>query len=97
MIGNDNLSNKTELRRSYGFETVYDNNKQKLYSTRLNVDVRTTDKTTAFVKIRKESQGNNRLNANNDGKDENATGWDDTDMYAGLKYDGSIREFQFEP
>lgn len=66
MIGNDNLSNKTELRRSYGFETVYDNNKQKLYSTRLNVDVRTTDKTTAFVKIRKESQGNNRLNANND-------------------------------
>ena len=66
MIGDENLSNRYELRRSYGFETVYDNNEQKLYSTRINVDVRTTEKTTAFVKIRKESQGNNRLSANTD-------------------------------
>lgn len=68
MIGNDNLSNRTELRREYGFETVYDNDQQKLYSTRINVDIKSTENHKAFVKIRKESQGNNRLNANNDAK-----------------------------
>ncbi|NQV76820.1 MAG: hypothetical protein HQ490_00495, partial [Lutibacter sp.] len=31
-----------------------------------NVDIKSTDKTTAFVKIRKESEGKNRLNANKD-------------------------------
>ena len=66
MIGNDNLSNKKELRRSYNYETVYDNDLEKLYSTRINVDLKSTDKETAFVKIRKESDGKNRLNANKD-------------------------------
>lgn len=66
MVGDDNLSNRTELRRNYGYETVYDNDKQKLYSSRINVDIKTTDKLNAFIKIRKESQGSNRLNANND-------------------------------
>lgn len=66
MIGAENLSNRIELRRSSGFETVYENGQQKLYSTRINVDVKTTDKTEAFVKIRKESQGKNRLKANTD-------------------------------
>ena len=66
MIGNENLSNRSELRRNYDFETVYENEVQKLYSTRINVDVKTTDKSNAFVKIRKESTGKNRLDANND-------------------------------
>jgi len=66
MVSDENLSNRSELRRSYGYETVYDNDQQKLYSTRINVDVKTTEKSSAFIKIRKESQGNNRLNANND-------------------------------
>ena len=66
MIGNENLSNRSELRRNYDFETVYENEVQKLYSTRINVDVKTTDKSNAFVKIRKESTGKNRLEANND-------------------------------
>ena len=66
LIGNDNLSNKKELRRSYGSEIVYDNDVKKLYSTRINVDLKSSDKETAFVKIRKESNGNNRLNANKD-------------------------------
>lgn len=66
MIGAENLSNRIELRRSSGFETVYENGQQKLYSTRINVDVKTTEKTEAFVKIRKESQGKNRLKANTD-------------------------------
>lgn len=64
LIGNDNLSNKKELRRSYGSESVYDNDVKKLYSTRINVDLKSTDKETAFVKIRKESDGKNRLTAN---------------------------------
>jgi len=66
MIGNENLSNRSELRRNYDFETVYENEVQKLYSTRINVDIKTTDKSNAFVKIRKESTGKNRLEANND-------------------------------
>jgi len=66
MIGDENLSNRTELRRSYGYETVYENEQQKLYATRINVDIKSTDKANGFIKIRKESQGNDRLNANND-------------------------------
>ncbi|MFO7673179.1 MAG: PspC domain-containing protein [Lutibacter sp.] len=66
MVGNDNLSNEKELRRSHNFETVFDNDVEKLYITRVNVDIKSTDKATAFVKIRKESDGKNRLTANND-------------------------------
>ena len=66
MIGNDDLSNRKELRRQYNSETVYDNDIKKLFSTRINVDVKSTDKTNAFIKIRKESEGKNRLKANND-------------------------------
>jgi phage shock protein PspC (stress-responsive transcriptional regulator) len=66
MMGNDNLSNEKELRRSHNFETVFDNDVEKLYATRVNVDIKPTDKATAFVKIRKESDGKNRLTANKD-------------------------------
>lgn len=66
MIGDDNLSNKKELRRGHDFETVFDNDVEKLYATRINVDIKPTDKATAFVKIRKESDGKNRLTANKD-------------------------------
>ena len=64
MIGDENLSNRSELRRRYSYETVYDNDVRKLYSNRINVDVKTTDKSSAFVKIRKESSGKSRDNAN---------------------------------
>ncbi|MBT8316295.1 MAG: PspC domain-containing protein [Lutibacter sp.] len=66
MIGNDNLSTYKELRRRYNSETVIDNDIQKLYSTRINVDVKPTDNTIGYVKIRKESEGKSRLSANND-------------------------------
>ena len=55
-----------QLRKNYDFESVYDNNIHKLYSTRISVDIKSTDKDNAFVKIRKESEGNNRLIANKD-------------------------------
>lgn len=64
MIGNDNLSNQKELRRRYNTENVYHNDIEKLFSTRINVDIKLTDETNAFVKIRKESEGSNRLSAN---------------------------------
>jgi phage shock protein PspC (stress-responsive transcriptional regulator) len=64
MIGDDNLSNRNELKRAYDFEVVYENDIQKLYSTRINVDVKSTDKANASIKIRKESSGKDRLNAN---------------------------------
>ena len=57
---------RKELRRNYGYESVYDSDIQKLYSTKVYVDIKTTDKEKAFVKIRKESEGNNRLTANKD-------------------------------
>lgn len=66
MIGNDSLSNEKELRKNHNYETVFDNDVEKLYSTRVNVDIKSTDKATAFVKIRKESDGKNRLTANKD-------------------------------
>lgn len=66
MIGNDSLSNEKDLRRNHNYETVFDNDVEKLYSTRVNVDIKSTDKATAFVKIRKESDGKNRLTANKD-------------------------------
>ena len=65
LIGNDNLSNKRELRRRFSYETVYDNDTKKLYSTRINVDIKPTDNLNAYLKIRKESEGKNRLMANN--------------------------------
>ncbi len=68
MIGNDDLSNRKELRRRYSYETIYDNDVQKLFSSRINVDIKSTDKATAYVKIRKESEGKNRLTANNQAK-----------------------------
>lgn len=39
MIGNDSLSNEKELRRDHDYETVFDNDVEKLYSTRVNVDI----------------------------------------------------------
>ncbi|MBL4939729.1 MAG: hypothetical protein JKY16_05560, partial [Lutibacter sp.] len=68
MIGNDDLSNRKELRRRYSYETVYDNDVQKLFSSRINVDIKAGDKANAYIKIRKESEGKNRLKANNQAK-----------------------------
>ncbi|PKP13710.1 MAG: transcriptional regulator [Bacteroidetes bacterium HGW-Bacteroidetes-3] len=66
MNGNDNLSIEKELRRGHNYETVFENNLEKLYITRINVDIKPSDKATAYVKIRKESDGKNRLTANKD-------------------------------
>jgi hypothetical protein len=64
MIADENLSNKREFRKRYDTEIVYDKTIQKLYSTKINVDIKPTDNNTGYLKIRKSSEGNNRLNAN---------------------------------
>ena len=64
MVGNESLSSRSELRRSYYGENVYDGDIQKLYSTRIHVDIKQTDKLNAYLKIRKESEGKSRQNAN---------------------------------
>jgi len=65
MISDENLSNNREFRKRYSTELVYDNEIQKLYSSRINLDIKSTENTTGYLKIRKNSEGNNRLNANN--------------------------------
>ena len=66
MIGDDNLSNRRELRKRYDSEIVYDNEIQKLYSSKINLDIKTAENTIGYIKIRKNSEGSNRLKANND-------------------------------
>jgi phage shock protein PspC (stress-responsive transcriptional regulator) len=65
MLSDENLSNNRELRKRYNPELVYDNEIQKLYSSRINLDIKPTENATGYLKIRKNSEGNNRLNANN--------------------------------
>jgi phage shock protein PspC (stress-responsive transcriptional regulator) len=64
MVADDNLSYRSELRRRYSSETVYDGDIKKMYSNRINVDVKSTDAAQAHIRIRKVSQGQNRLKAN---------------------------------
>jgi phage shock protein PspC (stress-responsive transcriptional regulator) len=66
MIGDDNLSNRRELRKRYDTEIVYDNEIQKLYSSKINLDIRPAENTVGYIKIRKNSEGSNRLKANKD-------------------------------
>ncbi|NLP58247.1 PspC domain-containing protein [Lutibacter sp. B1] len=66
MVADENLSVSRELRKRYSYETVYENNTKKLYSTRISVDVKPTDKDSGYIKIRKEAEGKSRLKANND-------------------------------
>lgn len=64
MVADEDLSYRSELRRRYSSETVYDGDIKKMYSNRINVDVKSTDTEQAYIKIRKESQGQSRLKAN---------------------------------
>lgn len=66
MVADENLSVSRELRKRYSYETVYENNTKKLYSSRISVDVKPTDKDSGYIKIRKEAEGKSRLKANND-------------------------------
>jgi hypothetical protein len=68
MIGDDNLSNRRELRKRYDTELVYVNDLQELYSNQINIDVESTENPSGYLKIRKNSESSNRLSANNEAK-----------------------------
>lgn len=64
MLGDDNLSTFRELRRRSTTEVVFPDGEEKLYSTKINFDVRQTNNNNAYIKIRKESKGRTRKEAN---------------------------------
>jgi phage shock protein PspC (stress-responsive transcriptional regulator) len=65
MLWNDDLSKYQEIRRRYSTETVLDNSVQKLFSSRINLDIKNTNQSNAYIKIRKESEGKSKPIANN--------------------------------
>ncbi|HEX5743820.1 MAG TPA: PspC domain-containing protein [Flavobacteriaceae bacterium] len=64
MIGNDEFYDSKSLRKRHGFEVIVDNGVEKLYSSKIKLDFAKSDTETAFVKIRKEAEGNSRNAAN---------------------------------
>lgn len=68
MVDNEDLSFNDNLRRRYNKEIVYDKGVKKLYSNRLLLNIKKSERNTPTIKIRKESQGQNRLKANNTAK-----------------------------
>ena len=65
MKGNDDLATSyREMRRRYNSEVIVLNGTERLYSTRIDFDVKQTNNEKAYLKIRKESRGKNRVMAN---------------------------------
>ena len=62
MIDDETISNYTELRRRHSFTKVYDKNDvEKYYSNSIRLSINSSDSTEAYVKVRKEAYGRNRL------------------------------------
>ena len=62
MIDDETISNYTELRRRHSFTKVYDKNDvEKFYSNNIRLSINSSDSTEAYVKVRKEAYGRNRL------------------------------------
>lgn len=64
MIGNDKFSDTKSLRKRHGFEIIEDNGIEKLYSSKIKLDFEKSESEIAYVKIRKEAEGNSRSTAN---------------------------------
>ncbi|WP_457616745.1 PspC domain-containing protein [Lutibacter sp.] len=64
MVDSEDLSTRKELKKRYSSEIVYVGDTQKVYATKISVDIKPTDKLNAFVKIRKESEGKSIKHAN---------------------------------
>lgn len=65
MVTNDSLPIKTDLyRRHDATETVLIGTEEKLYTTNITLNFVYTDSQTPSIKIRKQSEGSNRLSAN---------------------------------
>ncbi|MDO9260703.1 MAG: PspC domain-containing protein, partial [Flavobacteriaceae bacterium] len=64
MMGNDQYADTKSLRKQHGFEVVLDNGIEKLYSSKIKLDFEKSETDLAYVKIRKEAEGNSRKTAN---------------------------------
>ncbi len=64
MIGDDQYADTKTMRKRHGFEIVVDNGVEKLYSSKIKLDIAKSDTNMAYVKIRKEAEGDTRSNAN---------------------------------
>ncbi len=64
MVKNDNYYYQHNYRRSNDFEIIFDGDVKKIYSTDIYLDVEKSDTEKAYIKIRKESEGRNKLKAN---------------------------------
>ena len=64
VIGDDGISDKRELRHSWGREVVLDGNDiEKIYSNNIRMNIFESKDTTVYVKTRKRSKGQSRQNA----------------------------------
>ncbi len=64
LVDNKNFSNHSELKRGWGYSTVFDeNNVEKIYSNNIRLNVYTSDNDQVYVKTRKKSQGRSRTEA----------------------------------
>lgn len=69
MIKNDDLYYQYNYRRTNDFRIVYKDDVKKLYSNDIYIDVEKSETDQAYVQIKKNSEGRNRLNANNNAND----------------------------
>ena len=65
MIKNDELNYQHNFRRRYDVEVVYNGDDKKLYSTDVYLNVEKSDSNQAYLQIRKDSEGRNKLKASN--------------------------------
>lgn len=69
MVDNQDFSNYGYLRKRNGFKRVYtSDNKAKLYSNAIRLNIAVADTDSSYVKIRKEGQGRNRALAQTNAK-----------------------------
>lgn len=64
MVRNDELTYQHNFRRNYDVEVVYNGDDKQLYLTDINVNVEKSETGEAYLQIRKDSEGRNKLKAN---------------------------------
>lgn len=69
MVKNDEILYQSNFRRRNNVEIVFNGDQKKIYSTDIYVDVEKSDTELAYIKIRKESEGRNRLKASENAKE----------------------------
>ncbi|WP_139956425.1 PspC domain-containing protein [Flavicella sediminum] len=63
VVNDEELNYKSYFRRDSEHEVVYVNDEKRLYSTNVQIDILESENDSAFIKIRRESEGKNRNSA----------------------------------